>query len=52
VWAVAHEPAAELGAQYLRDCRIDRATPEGRDAQVAAKLWDLSERWLAEHPAR
>jgi WW domain-containing oxidoreductase len=52
VWAVVHEPAAELGAQYLRDCRIDRATPEGRDAQVAAKLWDLSERWLAEHPAR
>ena len=52
VWAAVHEPAAELGAQYLRDCRIDRATPEGRDAQVAGKLWDLSERWLAEHAAR
>jgi WW domain-containing oxidoreductase len=52
VWAAVHEPAAELASQYLRDCRIDRATPEGRDAQVAGTLWDLSERWLAEHAAR
>lgn len=52
VWAAVHEPAAELGAQYLRDCRIDRATPEGRDAQVAARLWDVSERWLAESGSR
>ncbi len=52
VWAAVHEPAVELAAQYLRDCRIDRATPEGRDAQVAGKLWDLSELWLAEHAAR
>lgn len=49
VWAAVHEPAAELGAHYLRDCRIDRATSEGRDAQVAGRLWEISERWLAEH---
>lgn len=46
VWAAVHEPAAELGGQYLRDCRIDRATPEGSSPAVAKHLWDLTEEWL------
>ena len=52
VWAAVHEPAAELGGEYLRDCRLDRATPEGRDAGVATRLWEMSERWLAERAPR
>lgn len=48
VWALVHAPAGEIAGRYLRDCRIDRASREGEDPAPAQRLWELSERWLAE----
>ncbi|MFM7275154.1 MAG: SDR family NAD(P)-dependent oxidoreductase [Gammaproteobacteria bacterium] len=49
VWALVHEPASDIAGQYLRDCRVGRASREGEDPAPARRLWELSERWLAEH---
>jgi WW domain-containing oxidoreductase len=49
VWAVVHEPAVDIAGRYLRDCRVDRASREGENPEPARRLWELSERWLAEH---
>lgn len=49
VWAVVHEPAADIAGRYLRDCRVDRASREGENPEPARRLWELSERWLAGH---
>jgi NAD(P)-dependent dehydrogenase (short-subunit alcohol dehydrogenase family) len=46
VWAVVHEPAAELAGQYLKECRVDRSSPESNDPAVAERVWALSEAWV------
>jgi NAD(P)-dependent dehydrogenase (short-subunit alcohol dehydrogenase family) len=43
VWAVVHEPAAELAGQYLKECRVDRSSVESNDPAVAERVWTLSE---------
>lgn len=48
VWAVVHEPAAELAGQYLKECRVDHASAEARDPAVADRVWTLSEEWVAQ----
>ena len=47
-WALVHGPASAFAGQYLRDCRVDRASREGEDPAPARRLRELSERWLAE----
>ena len=46
VWAVVHEPAAELAGQYLRECRVARSSAESNDPAVAERVWALSEGWV------
>lgn len=46
VWAVVHEPAAELAGQYLKECRVDRCSAEADDPGVAERVWALSEEWV------
>jgi NAD(P)-dependent dehydrogenase (short-subunit alcohol dehydrogenase family) len=46
VWAVVHEPAAELAGQYLKECRVDRSSAESNDPSVAARMWTMSEAWV------
>lgn len=46
-WAAVHPDAAGLRGEYLRDCNIARANQHGRDTAMAARLWDESERIVA-----
>ncbi|MEE4380724.1 MAG: SDR family oxidoreductase [Pseudomonadales bacterium] len=46
VWAVVHEPAAELRGRYLSHCRPARESEEARDPAVADRLWSCSETWV------
>jgi WW domain-containing oxidoreductase len=47
VFAVVHQPAADLAGRYLKDCHVEPCSNEANDADVAARLWALSEDWLA-----
>ena len=47
VWAVVHQPAADLAGEYLSDCQIARSSDEASDPQVADRVWALTEEWLA-----
>ena len=42
-----HEPAADVAGRYLHDCRVVAASPGSTDPAVAARLWTLSEEWVA-----
>jgi len=46
VWAVVHEPAAELAGQYLVDCAVSASSVESNDLNVAERVWALSEGWI------
>lgn len=48
--ATAPELAGRTG-DYLADCAIGRASPAGRDAAAAERLWAVSERLIAEGTA-
>jgi NAD(P)-dependent dehydrogenase (short-subunit alcohol dehydrogenase family) len=48
VWAAVSPELADQGALYLEDCGISEAVaPYARDAQHAAELWMLSEKFCA-----
>jgi NAD(P)-dependent dehydrogenase (short-subunit alcohol dehydrogenase family) len=47
VLAAVHEPAADIAGQYLVDCRPGKAAPAVDDAAMAARLWAMSEDWVA-----
>ncbi|MBM4204981.1 MAG: SDR family NAD(P)-dependent oxidoreductase [Gammaproteobacteria bacterium] len=46
VWAATHQPAADLAAQYLSDCKVVESSAEARDAAIAERVWVLSNQWL------
>lgn len=46
VWAVVHEPAAELAGQYLLDCHVSPSSAESNDSDVAERVWQLTEGWI------
>ncbi len=46
VYAAVHEPASDLGGQYLKDCRVARCSAEANDPMVARRLWAASEQWV------
>jgi WW domain-containing oxidoreductase len=48
VWAATHQPAADLGGQYLSDCRVIESSAEASNCSVAERVWDLSNQWLEE----
>jgi WW domain-containing oxidoreductase len=47
VFAIVHEPAAEIAGQYLQDCRVAPCSAQANDAAVAQRLWQVSEQWIA-----
>ena len=49
VYCALHEPASEIAGGYFSHCQRARQTPEAKDPQVAARLWSLSEQWVAEY---
>jgi WW domain-containing oxidoreductase len=48
VWAAVHPDAAALRGEYLADCNVARASARGRDDVLAERLWEASERIVAE----
>ena len=48
VYCALHEPASDIAGGYFSHCQRARQTSEAKNPQVAAKLWSLSEQWIAE----
>jgi NAD(P)-dependent dehydrogenase (short-subunit alcohol dehydrogenase family) len=48
VWAAVHPDAARVNGEYLADCNVKKSSPQGRDMELAAKLWELTERKVDE----
>jgi NAD(P)-dependent dehydrogenase (short-subunit alcohol dehydrogenase family) len=48
VWAATAPELEREGGAYLADCAVAEAAPHATDAQVAASLWELSERLVGE----
>ena len=49
VYCALHEPASEIAGGYFSHCQQARQTAEAKAPQVAARLWALSEQWVAEY---
>jgi WW domain-containing oxidoreductase len=49
VYCALHEPASEIAGGYFSHCQQARQTAEAKDPQVAARLWALSEQWVADY---
>ncbi len=49
VYCALHEPASEIAGGYFSHCQRARQTAEAKNPKVAAKLWSLSEQWVAEY---
>ncbi len=47
VWAAVHPDAATLNGEYLKDCNVTKSSRQGRDLDMAAKLWETSEAIVA-----
>jgi len=47
VYATVHEPASDLAGRYLQDCHVKPSSAEANDPSVAARLWTMSEQWIA-----
>ncbi|TXI90299.1 MAG: SDR family oxidoreductase [Cupriavidus sp.] len=48
--ALAPEAAGQTGL-YYEECQLREPAPLGRDAELAGRLWEESERWLQQVPA-
>ena len=46
VWAAVHEPATELAGQYLLDCHVSPSSKESNDADIAERVWQLTDGWI------
>jgi retinol dehydrogenase 12 len=51
IWAAASPEAGQLNGEYLHDCKVARPSPTARNDALAAELWALSERLVAEADA-
>lgn len=49
VYCALHEPASDIAGGYFSHCKQARQTAEAKDPQVAARLWSLSEQWVADY---
>lgn len=43
-----HQPASDIAGGYFSHCRPEKSTDEAKNLEVANKLWDLSEQWVAQ----
>lgn len=48
VYAVANPGAASISGKYFADCNVAKSRPDADNADVAAKLWKVSEEIAAE----
>lgn len=50
---VATSPAtASVSGEYFADCNVSKSRADGDDAALAKKLWEVSEKIVAELPAK
>lgn len=47
-WAAVHPDAADINGEYLADCNVAKTNKYGRDMTLADKLWEATERIVAE----
>ena len=50
VEALLHEPAAEVAGTYLNNCRPMAPTAAVLDPSNGARLWELTDGWVAAAP--
>jgi hypothetical protein len=48
VFCATWNDRSEIGSNYFSHCRKTKPSAETANHQVAARLWELSERWLKE----
>ena len=48
VYLAVHPGAEGVAGKYFADCNVGKASSRGRDAEMAAKLWEASEKIAAE----
>jgi WW domain-containing oxidoreductase len=46
-YAAVHPDAAQHNGAYFADCNVAKTSAHGRDAELAAKLWSVSEELAA-----
>ena len=51
VYAAAHPDAASISGAYFADCNVAKARADAYDAKLAGRLWDASEKIVAQLPA-
>lgn len=49
VYCALHEPVSEIAGGYFCHCRRAKQSAEAGNPQVAARLWSLSEQWVAQY---
>lgn len=50
VYVATHPAAASITGEYFADCNVAKARRDANDADLARKLWDVSEKIAAELP--
>lgn len=51
VFVATHPSVATVSGQYFSDCNVARARKDAEDPELARKLWEVSEKIVAELPA-
>ena len=47
MYAATYAELDGISGAYLQDCRIRKASQKGQDAELAGKLWSVTERQLS-----
>lgn len=49
-WAAVNPGAASFNGEYMADCNVATSSKPGQDAEMARKLWEVSEQIVAKLP--
>jgi hypothetical protein len=49
-YAAVHPGASHINGEYLANCNVARSSRFGRDDRLGQRLWDATERIVAELP--
>ncbi|HET8933677.1 MAG TPA: SDR family NAD(P)-dependent oxidoreductase [Polyangiales bacterium] len=52
VYCATSPELSDVGGKYYRDCHEHRMSRAASDADLAKRLWDLTETFVAKHPAQ
>ena len=52
VYVATNPAAASLSGEYFADCNVAKPRADANDAELAKKLWEVSEKIVAELPAK